>query len=1087
VSSLQRIPLAPNSEGGDCLLGHNQLRVQAVSQTLSCDRPNFRPASPRSIHSLPDKLLVEIACYAIADDKTNPFRLSAVCGWWRATINSVPRLWTTLILHGWTGRDMVSAWSGRSGNEPLRVIIDTGQVVRRSFETPFEGLQHAFKDIGRWKELIIISFPTDETLNSCNVTLRSPVKSPVRLEVLEIFPGCGQSMGIMTFLDSLTVSYLTQVHILSSSSMTHLLVHHQYRSRFYRLVDLHIDGRQLSEPVDILPLFYCLQSFTAFYLPLPEYDKSVYLPFSWELRRLHLEGVSVQWMGGRTFQKIQHCSILAPRKLAGLANNEVHLPICQEIIFDGHPFTSLRYFHAPKLNRLILRTIRRDQDFARTYFTRLQEKGWDDHSSRPAPLGPLEFDIQCNMLSSSSPIGPLGPSALFSNHIDFLPNEILCEIFSFTVQKNRQDMYNLLDVCRLWRNLVHDNAHLWTTLRIGRWTEQEQVKAWLGRSRGFLKVEIDTEKGPHSRTSVSRAPYTGLQEVIRSASSWHKVVILSFPSGNDSYASQFTPNSGADLPNLKSVEVSGHCQQSEGLELLLDWIGTGGRLELHELKLQSPFASRIFLAKDLSSIHHRLTTFIVNGQQLGEPVDILPHFNTLELLHARHLPLPDYETTTHLPLVQTLRHLHLEATSIQWIGGREFGRLERCVITLPQRHQSFEPVGLPVCKDLAFDGHPLQTLGLIRVSSVEKMLIRSNDTDEGRFNALLAQIQAGGGRLSTLRSLHLHIQCGQRAMINAFHCVNSLEELTLSLQHPSDFGWAFFHALRAKCSRLVSSIAIQDCWRIDLLPSLTSLRLRYMRGHRSEADYETIPLVRAVAWSRKQTARPLRELKVWAGNRNAVDYTSTDYFREYLGMKQCCDNLDELVCTSTLTKELTIYWDSWCCLTMLLDSNLEPLAIFSRLKILDIRPDWRLSAEMVLSASDLKQLRQIKILRVTDVVLTPVPPNTTLPLFSTLREIYLKNAPTKWMSGHVFTNLATLSIVIQAEYQGFHFNAGLGRNTFPWLRTIRLLQSSWMLEGQGQKRLDQLVHMIWGAVEVRKTESEEDGCHVFCAEALSSV
>jgi hypothetical protein len=172
---------------------------------------------------------------------------------------------------------------------------------------------------------------------------------------------------------------------------------------------------------------------------------------------------------------------------------------------------------------------------------------------------------------------------------------------------------------------------------------------------------------------------------------------------------------------------------------------------------------------------------------------------------------------------------------------------------------------------------------------------------------------------------------------------------------------------------------------------------------------------------------------------------------------------------------------------MLLDSNLEPLAIFSRLKILDIRPDWRLSAEMVLSASDLKQLRQIKILRVTNVVLMSVPPNTTLPLFSTLREIYLKNAPTKWVSGHVFMNLATLSIVIQAEYQGFHFNAGLGRNTFPCLRTIRLLQSSWMLEGRGQKRLDQLVYMIWGAVEVRKTESEEDGCHVFCAEALSSV
>jgi hypothetical protein len=215
---------------------------------------------------------------------------------------------------------------------------------------------------------------------------------------------------------------------------------------------------------------------------------------------------------------------------------------------------------------------------------------------------------------------------------------------------------------------------------------------------------------------------------------------------------------------------------------------------------------------------------MVDGQQVGEPVDVLPHFNRLELLHARHLPLPNYETTTHLPLVQTLRHLHLEGTSIQWIGGRVFSRLEHCVITLPQRHQTFEPVGFPVCKHLAFDGHPLRILGLIRVSSVENFFIRSHDTDEGRFNALLAQIHTRGKMFSTLRSLHLRIQCGQRAMVNAFHCMNNLEEPTLSLQHPSDFGRALFHALRAKCLRLVSSIAIKICWRVDLLPSLTSLR-----------------------------------------------------------------------------------------------------------------------------------------------------------------------------------------------------------------------------------------------------------------------
>jgi hypothetical protein len=1036
-------------------------------------------------------VLIEIACYAITDDKTNPFRLSAVCRWWWATIHSDPRLWNTLVLRSWSGRDMVSAWLGRSKNEPLRVIIDAWQIVHRPSETPFEGLQLAFEDCFRWKELIIISFPTEEALNSWNVTLCFPVEPPDELEVLEIFPGRGQSTVIMTFLDSLDMSSLTQVHIFSSSVVTRLLDRHQYRSIIYYLTDFHIDGRQLNESVNILPLFSSsLQSLTAYYLPLPEYQVNVDLPLTQGLCRLHLECVSVQWMGGRTFKKLEHCTILAPRKLDQLVYYGVHLPICQEMIFDGHPFTSIHYFFAPNLNRLILQTIHPDQDFAKTYFARFQKRELDGHSSRLAPLAPLHFDIQCNMLSSSSPIGPLGPSVLFNNHIDFLPNEILGEIFSFTIQEDRQDMYNLLGVCKLWRDLVNDNPHFWSTLRIRDWTEEEQVKAWLTRSRGLLKVAIDTEIESHSRTSGWQAPYTGLQEVIRSASSWQRLVILSFPPDTVSKTSQLTPDSGADLLNMKSVEVSSHCQQSKRLNLLLDWIFAQRKPELHELKLHSPFASKSFLVKGLSYTHHRLTTLIVNVQQLREPVDILPHFERLELLDARHLPFPDYEITTDLPLVQTLCHLHLEATSIQWIGGREFGRLEHCVITLPQRHQTFVPTGFPVCKDLAFDGHPLRTLGLIRVPSVEKMLIRSHDTDEGRFNAFLAQIHTGGEMFSALRSLHLRIQCGQRAMVNTFHRMNRLEELTLSLKHPSEFGRTLFHALRAKRSPLVDSVVTKDCWCVGVLPSLTSLRLDYAQGHRSDADYETIPLLRAVAWSRKQAASPLRELKVSAGNRDAVDYASTDYFREHLGVEECCRNLDELVCISALAQELSIYQNSWCCLTKLLDHKHGSLATFSRLKILDIRGDWLSSRPIALSV--LKQLRKIEILRVTYVVLMPVPPNTRLPLLKTLREIYLKDAPTEWMSGHVFMNLATLSIVISVYGVGreeIHFNAGQGRNTFPCLCTIRLLQRrsrSFSPANWGSRTLERLVHLIWGAAEVRKTESEEDDFHVFCAEALPS-
>jgi hypothetical protein len=126
--------------------------------------------------------------------------------------------------------------------------------------------------------------------------------------------------------------------------------------------------------------------------------------------------------------------------------------------------------------------------------------------------------------------------------------------------------------------------------------------------------------------------------------------------------------------------------------------------------------------------------------------------------------------------------------------------------------------------------------------------------------------------------------------------------------------------------------------------------------------------------------------------------------------------------------------------------NLSPWpfsVVFSRSKTLDIRgyPFQRPRVALL----NLKQLRRIKILRVTDVVLMPVPLDTRLPLFSTLREIYLKDAPTEWMSGHVFMNLAVLSIFIPRCHEEFHFNAEQGVTCLVW--TSRATKSSRVLEG----------------------------------------
>jgi hypothetical protein len=76
--------------------------MPSVPQTIA--GAYFRP---HSIYSLPVEIFVDITCYAITGDNTNPSCLSAVCSRWRATINNDPRLWTTLVLWERYGQRLV--------------------------------------------------------------------------------------------------------------------------------------------------------------------------------------------------------------------------------------------------------------------------------------------------------------------------------------------------------------------------------------------------------------------------------------------------------------------------------------------------------------------------------------------------------------------------------------------------------------------------------------------------------------------------------------------------------------------------------------------------------------------------------------------------------------------------------------------------------------------------------------------------------------------------------------------------------------------------------------------------------------------
>ena len=586
-----------------------------------------------------------------------------------------------------------------------------------------------------------------------------------------------------------------------------------------------------------------------------------------------------------------------------------------------------------------------------------------------------------------------------------LPMELMREIFLYCIESNHMKSGQLASVCRYWRSAITTMAHLWSTLRVGTWTETEQVTTWLQRAYP-KKVIIDPQGDIQS---PSEAPmFTALQSSLTSTSQWNELTISSFPP--EHLVSQLGVQAASPMKVLKVLHIAVGCIHSLSFTHLLNLVPT--EAPLCEMRLYPPFVSTHFLQPHWIPVLRNLMVLIVNGRDIHEPFELLPTFTQLQRFEADRLRLPLYAPNTNLPLLRTLRKLQLRACSVQWMAGRQFPCLQECAILLPrhweqiQRHQ----VQLPSCTKFAYHGYPMTTAQYFHVPKMRTMDLRSHDCDERRIYQHLRHLCRVDGRIYNLTTLRLTLQGSEEALMKILKYLVPLQDLALSITHPSPFFQTFLGSLAAKpsanewpeeCSwrsyhRTLEEWCSSQTWHADVLPNLKFLSIQCPKGFSQSERLDNFPLLRVIGWTRAYLTPYLEHLKVWEGRGGTddipVDYTSTGYLHKHLGILR--KDFDTMIVRAIVTRRLFIEFPD--------DAPFSPLhstVLFRRLRHLELI--CRSHPKVLI----LPYLEHIEWLKIWSGSIPEYSLNLDLPLTDTLQRLFLSSSTPIWMLGRTFKAL----------------------------------------------------------------------------------
>ena len=452
-----------------------------------------------------------------------------------------------------------------------------------------------------------------------------------------------------------------------------------------------------------------------------------------------------------------------------------------------------------------------------------------------------------------------------------LPQDLLQQILIIVIDNARHLPFVLMRVSKHWHSIV---TGIWASLKLGTTTPSDAVTRNLERNQWLLDVVIDTEFDRGDFTP-SEGAYQAILVAIQAASRWRSLVVETFPAQTD--LPEDLANSGLQqcsdvvMSRLRSFKIKIPCEMSSLLQHLLRILGTATSGELTIVEINSPSVIS-FLAPTYPSIFHSVKVLCLDTPRLPNPVDLLPHLHRLEAFTASHLSLPIYLNDIDIPFVRTLRHLTLRAVSIQWMSGRTFHVLESCTLLIPiHRHvlHTFSTT-LPNCKDLTFQGNPLNILNGTSVPLLTHLTVKCPGFDEiARGSSQLVRFSSQTLQENRLapRILHISIEATNKAWITAFAFMSNLEELVIDNAQPSSLGTKALRALSVHPVHTTNmgTTAAPGGGCTPVCPSLKRFGLRYHRWLRPSEHFALIPELVSIILSRQQSKFSLQNVHIWRG------------------------------------------------------------------------------------------------------------------------------------------------------------------------------------------------------------------------------